>query len=230
MYQRFYIFIAHLYKKPNFHSRNNYDFLISLSIYIKELGYYNMTISSHPDQSSKLFIVYCTLAGFIAAWGISGLLVLIDLISQTPPGSFFGAIGISLGYYDPITASLIGFGLHVLTGTVAGNIFGQVSLFWKRMSPYNAKHGLKTGIIVGAVLWIVLFVPVSLLIMQPLLDSFTTGITANQYVYSIASAFSNLFGIIIFGSLAFHLIYGALLGFMAGRMKEIKAFSLHKMV
>ena len=152
------------------------------------------------QESPKLFIIYCTLSGFIASWGISGLLVSIDLISQTPPGSFFVVIGISLGYYDPVTAPLIGFGLHVLTGTVAGNIFGQVSLFWKRMSPYNAKHGLKTGIIVGAVLWIVLFVPVSLLIMQPLLDSFTTGITANQYVYSIASAFSNLFGIIIFGS------------------------------
>jgi hypothetical protein len=46
-----------------------------------------MTYSSHQNQSPKFFIVYCTLAGFIAAWGISGLLVVIDLISQTPPGS-----------------------------------------------------------------------------------------------------------------------------------------------
>ncbi len=180
------------------------------------------------NQSPKLFIIYCTLAGFIAAWGISGLLVSIDLISQTPPGSFFGVIGISLGYYDPVSAQLIGFGLHVLTGTIAGNIFGQISLFWKRISPYNSKHGLKTGMVVGVILWIVLFVPVALLSIQPMLDSFNKGITPNQYVYSIASNFSGLFSIIIGGSLIFHLIYGALLGYMSGRMMEIRAFAFRK--
>ncbi|MDN5847649.1 MAG: hypothetical protein L0H53_15400, partial [Candidatus Nitrosocosmicus sp.] len=106
------------------------------------------------QESPQLYIIYCSIAGFIAAWGISGLLVSIDLISNTPAGSFFGVIGISLGYYDPGTAQLIGLGLHILTGTIAGNIFGQVSLFWKRISPYNSKHGLKTGMIVGVVLWI----------------------------------------------------------------------------
>jgi hypothetical protein len=90
------------------------------------------------------------------------------LISNTPPGSFFGVIGISLGYYDTITAQLVGFGLHVLTGTIAGNIYGQVSVFWKHMSPYSAKHGLKTGLIVGLVLWAVLFVPVASLAIQPM--------------------------------------------------------------
>jgi hypothetical protein len=76
------------------------------------------------EKSPKLFILYCSLAGFIASWGISGLLVSIDVISQTPPGSFFGIIGVSLGFYDPATAPLIGFSLHLLTGTIAGNIFG----------------------------------------------------------------------------------------------------------
>jgi len=86
------------------------------------------------EESPKLFILYCSLAGFIASWGISGLLVSIDVISQTPPGSFFGIIGVSLGFYDPATAPLIGFALHLITGTIAGNIFGQVSIFWRRIS------------------------------------------------------------------------------------------------
>ena len=176
------------------------------------------------NPPSRLFIVYCTLAGFIAAWGISGLLVGIDLISKTPPGSFFGVIGISLGYYDPVPAQLIGFGLHVLTGTIAGNIFGQVSLFWKRISPYNPRHGVRSGMIVGIILWIVLFVPVDLFVIQPMLDSFTRGITPNQYVFSIAHNFSGLFGIIIGVSLIVHLIYGALLGYISGRMMELRAF------
>jgi hypothetical protein len=189
-----------------------------------------MNYSNLQNQLPKMFIIYCTLAGFIAAWGISGLLVIMDFISQTPAGSFFGVIGISMGYYDPVTAPLIGFGLHILTGTIAGNIFGQVSLFWKRISPYNSKHGSKTGMIVGAVLWAILFVPVAVLTIQPMINSFNTGTTPNQYVYSIASNFVDLFGTIIIGSMIFHLIYGALLGFLAGKMMEIKAFSFPKTV
>lgn len=182
------------------------------------------------NESPKLFILYCSLAGFIAAWGISGLLVSIDIISQTPPGSFFGVIGISLGFYDPVTAQLVGFGLHVLTGTIAGNIYGQISLFWRNISPFNARQGLKNGMIVGVVLWAALFVPVASLSIQPMLDSFNSGVTPNQYVYSIASNFNGLYGIIIVGSLIFHLIYGVLLGFMAGRMMDIKAFNFPKTV
>jgi hypothetical protein len=67
------------------------------------------------------------------------------------------------------------------------------------MSPYSTRHGLKTGMIVGVVLWAALFVPV-------------------------ASNFNGLYGIIIVGSLIFNLMYGALLGYMAGRMMDIKAF------
>lgn len=182
------------------------------------------------NVSPKLYILYCSLAGFIAAWGISGLLVSIDLISDTPPGSFFGVIGVSLGYHDQFSAPLVGFILHVLTGTIAGNIFGQVSLFWKRMSPYSASHGLKTGLIVGIVLWAVFFIPVATMIIQPMLDMFSNGITPNQYVYSLAYKFSGMYATIIIGSLVFHLLYGALLGYMSGRMMDIRAFMYHKTV
>ncbi len=177
------------------------------------------------EESPKLFILYCSLAGFIASWGISGLLVSIDVISQTPPGSFFGIIGVSLGFYDPATAPLIGFALHLLTGTIAGNIFGQVSIFWRRISPYNAKHGLLTGIIVGVILWALLFVPVATFAIQPMIDSFKNSITPNQYVYSIVGNFEGLYPIIIMGSLVFHINYGVLLGYISGRMMELKTFT-----
>lgn len=186
--------------------------------------------SINHNESPKLYILYCSLAGFITAWAISGLLVSIDFITHTPTGSFFGVIGISLGFYDPFTAQLVGFVLHVMTGTTAGNIFGQVSLFWKRISPYNALHGLKTGMIVGVILWAAFFIPVASLAIQPMLNAYDNGVTPNQYVYSIASNFSGMFFTIILGSLVFHIIYGALLGYMSGRMMDIRAFVYHKTV
>ena len=68
-------------------------------------------------HSTKYIILYSTLAGFIASWAISGLLVIVDIVSQTPNGTFFAVIGSSLGYYDTSNSQYIGFALHIATGT-----------------------------------------------------------------------------------------------------------------
>ena len=174
-------------------------------------------------EHRKLFLLYCTLAGFISAWAISGLLVIVDVISGTPAGTFFAVIGISLGFNDPVAAQYVGFILHVITGTAAGNIYGQLSLFWSKVAPYDAKRGLVKGMIVGITLWAVLFVPIATLGIQPKLDSFAFTAPV-QYIYNIADHFQELYFTIICGSLAFHLIYGALAGFISGRMEEIGIF------
>jgi hypothetical protein len=174
-------------------------------------------------ENRNLFILYCSLAGFISAWAISGLLVIVDIISGVPAGTFFAVIGISLGFSDPVTAQYVGFALHVITGTAAGNVYGQISLFWSKVAPYDAKGGLVKGMIVGIALWTVLFVPLATHGIQPRLDSFAYT-APNQYVYNIADHFQGMYFTIIGGSLAFHLIYGALAGFISGRMDEIGVF------
>jgi len=171
----------------------------------------------------KMYILYCTIAGFISVWAISGLLVLVDYSSETPAGTFFTVIGISLGINDPALAQYVGFGLHLLTGTVAGNIYGQASIFWRRMAPNSYTRGIMRGLIVGIALWVILFVPLGTFGIQPKLESFTAS-APNQYIYEISNHFEGLYPLIIAGSLAFHLVYGALLGFLAGRMTEVRVF------
>ena len=155
-----------------------------------------MLIKNSYQNSTKLYIIYCSLAGFLAAWAISGLLTIVDFMSQTPPGTFFGVIGISLGFYDPAIAQYIGFILHLLTGLTAGNIFGQISVFWRGLSRYNSQHGTLMGMIVGILLWTLLFLPLATFIIQPRLDSFGNSFTPNQYVYNIAFHFQYLYYII----------------------------------
>jgi hypothetical protein len=77
--------------------------------------------------------------------------------------------------------------------------------------------------IVGMALWAVLFVPLATFGIQPRLDSFAFS-APNQYIYNIAGHFKGLYLIIIGGSLVFHLIYGALTGFISGRITEIGIF------
>lgn len=180
-----------------------------------------MKMDRQVDQ--RVYILYCTLAGFISVWAISGLLVIVDIVSGTPPGTFFAVIGISLGFNDPALAQYVGFALHLLTGTAAGNIFGQVSAFWRWIAPYDYRHGVITGIIVGVALWAVFFVPVTTFGIQPRIDSFSNS-APNQYIFDISSHFQSLYLVMVGGSLVFHIIYGSLLGFLAGRMKELGSF------
>jgi len=172
------------------------------------------------DNTPKMLIVYCTLAGLISAVIISGLLEVIDFASGTPNGTFFAVIGLSLGFNDIASAQYIGLGLHILTGTVAGNIFGQVALFWQKLIPYNMKRGVIFGLMLGISLWAVLFVPLATFGIQPKLDSFMiTG--ANTYAHSIATQFAGLYYFVLGASLLFHLVYGAVFGLLAGRMTGV---------
>jgi hypothetical protein len=183
----------------------------------------SLTKTNVTANSRRQFILYCSLAGFISAWAISGLLVIVDVISGTPTGTFFAIIGVSLGFNDPASAQYVGFALHIMTGMAAGNIFGQISLFWSKIAPYNSREGIVKGMIVGIALWTVLFVPLATFAIQPRLDSFVYS-APNQYIYNIAGHFKGLYVVIIGGSLVFHLIYGALIGFISGRMTEIGVF------
>ena len=91
------------------------------------------------------------------------------------------------------------------------------------MTPCNSKEGIVKGMIVGVALWILLFVPFATFCIQPRLDTFASS-AHNQFIYNIAGHFKELYTVIIGGSLVFHLIYGALVGFISGRMTEIGVF------
>jgi hypothetical protein len=50
---------------------------------------YTIRAREYGKSHQQLFIPYCSIAGFIGAWAISGLLVIVDIISGTPAGTFF---------------------------------------------------------------------------------------------------------------------------------------------
>lgn len=173
-------------------------------------------------KNSKRFILYCSLAGLISAWAISGMLVTVDYASGTPVGSFFAVIGFSLGYYDVGTAEAVGFTLHLLTGMTAGNIFGQFAVFWPAISPFNVSRGVISGMMAGMALWAVLFVPLATFGIQARIDDVNTS-PPNQSVRAIVSHFDGLYYyLIVGGAFAFHLAYGAFMGLIAGRMYELR--------
>jgi hypothetical protein len=172
-------------------------------------------------KESKSFLLYCSLAGFIAAWAISGMLAIIDIVSQTPIGTFFAVIGFSLGFEDITSAQFVGLGLHLLTGLTAGNIYGQFSMFWPRFSPHNSYNGLFTGMIVGIALWAVLFFPLATFSIQARLDEYALS-APNDEIFQIASHFSGLYYTIIGSAFVFHMVYGSIMGLIASRLYTLR--------
>ncbi len=173
------------------------------------------------EKNSRYVLAYCTLAGLLASIAISGLLFSLDIISKTPPGTFFAVIGSSLGFYDSNISPYVGLLLHFATGTVAGNLLGQGAIFWNRLIPFGLRRGTILGIITGLALWLVLFLPMTTYIIQPKLDMFNFS-APNQYVFVIAQHFQGLNMVVIIGSFFFHIIYGIILGLIAGRLIELK--------
>jgi hypothetical protein len=173
------------------------------------------------EKRSRYLLACCTLAGLLASIVISGLLFSLDVISKTPSGTFFAVIGSSLGYYDSNTSPYIGLLLHFATGTVAGNLLGQGAIFWKNLIPYGLKRGIIMGVITGISLWLVLFLPLTTYVIQPKLNMFNYS-APNQYVFVIAQHFQGLNTEVLIGSFFFHIIYGIILGLIAGRLVELK--------
>jgi hypothetical protein len=109
-----------------------------------------------------------------------------------------------------------------LTLSLACNVFGQISLFWSKIAPYNSKEGIGKGMIVGMRLWIVLFVPLGTNLeynhaLIPLHFQRLINISITLLLI-LKDSIPLLF---LGGSLLFHLIYGALAGFISGRMGHL---------
>ncbi len=178
-------------------------------------------VTLKTEKNSRFVLGYCTLSGLLASIVISGLLFILDFISKTPPGTFFAVIGSSLGFYDSNTSPYVGLLLHFATGTVAGNLLGQAGIFWNRLIPFGLRRGTILGVITGISLWLVLFLPLTTYIIQPKLDMFNFS-APNQYVFVISQHFQGLDTVVVVGSFFFHIIYGIILGLIAGRLIELK--------
>src|ERR687897_3156370 len=106
-------------------------------------------------------------AGFIATWSISSLIAIIELLVGLKISTFYSIMGISLGLNNVTTAAYAGFGLHLLTGTILGAVLGAIGIRWKKVRMLNPLENTLTGMGAGIVIWLVLFLPLTSLFIQP---------------------------------------------------------------
>lgn len=151
-------------------------------------------------------------AGQAAAWAIFGLILAVDATLVTPPGTFYKMIGMALGQ-EPSAGIYIGFLMHMVTATVIGIIYMIISNSVKKLHISSVPKGLATGVITGVAVWAVLFLPLNFGLVQPMLQ----GIVAQgpqAPLYSLATRLIALSSTILAGSLALHIVFGGVMGFI----------------
>lgn len=177
---------------------------------------------------------YGSIAGVIATWSISTAIAASELELGLQIGTFYAIIGITLGSNDPITSAYIGFGLHLATGTSLGAIFGalavKVELRTNITNIFRPTRSILMGIGTGVLVWLVLFLPISALFIQPATSRIVEILQSGQEntmlsVFDANSLGQSMMGIVI-SAIAFHVIWGAIFGFIISSLLRIKSNSL----
>ena len=176
---------------------------------------------------------YGAIAGLIATWSISTVIAASELELGLPISTFYAVMGISLGFNDLIGSAYLGFGLHLVIGAILGATIGGIAVrvesqknITNFFSPYKSiLMGVGTGILV----WLVLFLPVTALIIQPSIGRIAEILSLGQNntsfsVFDVDYLGQSITGIAI-SAVAFHIVWGAIFGFIISSLLRIRIYN-----
>lgn len=169
--------------------------------------------------------VYGAFAGFIATWSISTAIAASEVVLGLQISTFYSIMGISLGLNNVITATYMGFGLHLLTGTIIGAVLGAIGIRWKKIRMLNPLGNTLTGMGAGIVIWLVLFLPLTSLFIQPSIQRIVSLESELQYPL-LSEDMNQLIQKIALGAIAFHLIWGAVFSYIMRSLVRIREFKM----
>ena len=176
---------------------------------------------------------YGLIAGFIATWSISTAIAASEFELGLDIGTFYAVMGISMGLNDPVASAYFGFATHLVTGSVLGGVIGALAIKVERLrrsnmanilDPYRAvAMGAGTGILV----WLVLFLPVTALLIQPSEVRINELLSSGRQTVlggtgTGAPGIGESFQGIAISAILFHLVWGAIFGFIVNSLLRIR--------
>jgi hypothetical protein len=142
-------------------------------------------------------------------------LMLTAIMMGMTPDSLSLARGMSLGFSDNNNFYLfLGIGMHLITSVIAGMIFGFMIRKVNKFKIANFKRGIGEGISWAIIIFIVLYIPTTISMIQPNLVKIIHQINPNQNGLQnqpmVEKQILLLYG---FGFIA-HVVFGAALGYL----------------
>lgn len=173
---------------------------------------------------------YGSIAGLIATWSISTAIAASELELGLPISTFYAIIGISLGSNDFITSAYLGFGSHLATGTILGAVIGglavRIEMRKNITNIFDPYRSILMGIGTGILVWLILFLPITALIIQPSIGRIVEILPLSQENTTLSVFDSNnlsqSFTGIAISAVAFHIVWGAIFGFIISSLLRIR--------
>jgi hypothetical protein len=172
-------------------------------------------------------MLYGAIAGLIASWSISTAIAVVEVIIGWRMSTFYSILGLSSGLTDNFaTAAYLGFGLHILTGTILGAGVGFIITKWKESLLLKHYKGILIGMAAGIVIWLVLFLPITALLIQPSINYIVTVLALDSHQQILSENINQSIRNIALAAIAFHLIWGAIFGVIMTSLLRIRAFKI----
>jgi hypothetical protein len=167
----------------------------------------------------RMMAAYGLIAGFVSSLAISGLLLLVEKAISLPIGTFYLMISstfIESQEYYSLDKIIIGFILHIIAGSIIGLIMCIPFIVFKdKYLRSIQRYAVPYGLGFGLALWSFLFIPVTLWIILPLLDTSQERTVIQEVPAQVDVMFTTdrvamLVDRIMIGAIAFNMLYGLL--------------------
>jgi hypothetical protein len=172
------------------------------------------TLQPNYCPSVSRSIALGAIGGFVAGLVMIPFIMITAILAGMPPETMLIAMGLMFGPPPSSTDStiIVGFGMHILTSILIGVIFGAVTAFVKKLRITGFGKGIIQGIIVGMIAFVVLFIPISMAVMPPILMDMAMQMNPNMTQQQIMGMMQQNMPMMIGIGVLEHLVYGAVLG------------------
>lgn len=157
--------------------------------------------------------------GLVGGFAIFLIIFGIDAELSVTPGTFYKMVGIPVGLSD-ISATIFGLVGHMLTASLIGAVFCFCSGFHQRLNIKSLRKGAFAGGITAIAVYTIFFIPITLFVMTPALESQTTdetGLVTTLANIDSKKLIENM-NMILIGSLEMHIVYGIVMGTFCAMM------------
>ncbi len=158
----------------------------------------------YSDLPFSMMVKIGTVSGLVGGFAIFLSIFMIDLDLNVGQGTFYKVVGLPLGISGTL-ATLVGMILHMLTAALVGAIFGVCSGLYRKLRVFSLGRGMISGIITGLVVFFAFFIPISNILMIPMIQS-------SSATFGDASRILANTNLIMFGALELHVVYGIAMG------------------
>jgi hypothetical protein len=160
------------------------------------------------------------IGGFAGSLILVGLIFIADAMLGFPSGTLYFIIGNTIAHLGMPSALYFGIGMHLLTGTLIGIVFGYVTAVVGVFDITSVRKGTVMGLLAGFASFSVLFIPITRFGVEASIVGFLgTNIYPPGTSQSILQSRAlDVISSVLAGAILFHIVYGAIMGSITARL------------